>query len=121
MPGTGATTSVADQVIDELNSAQFELSEFIVAVGVLIIGALLGRLAGRYVGRWFRHSRSVPDVIADDAAAGVRWLIYLTAIGTAVSVVGVNIAWFGLAVIVVLVVAVLILRPRWRTSLRESC
>ena len=112
MPGTAATKSVADQVIDKLNSAQFELSEFIVAVGVLVIGALLGRLAGRYVGRWFQHSRAVPEVISNDAAAGVRWLIYLIAIGTAVNVIGVNIAWFGLAAIVVLVVAVLILRPQ---------
>ena len=112
MPSTHVPTSVADQVIDELNSAQFELSEFIVAAGILIIGAVLGRLAGRYVGRWFRHSREVPDVIADDAAAAVRWLIYLIAIGTALRVIGADIAWFGLAAIVVLVVAVLILRPQ---------
>jgi small-conductance mechanosensitive channel len=51
-------------------------------------------------------------VIAADAAAGVRWLIYLLAIGTAANVAGVNIAWFGLAAVVVLVVAVLILRPQ---------
>ena len=109
---SGSTTSVADQVIDKLNSAQFELSEFIVAAGVLIIGALLGRLAGRLVGRWFRNSRAVPAVIAADAAAGVRWLIYLVAIGAAANVVGVNIVWFGLAAIVFLVVAVLVLRPQ---------
>ena len=109
---SGSTTSVADQVIDKLNSAQFELSEFIVAAGVLIIGALLGRLAGRLVGRWFRNSRAVPAVIAADAAAGVRWLIYLVAIGAAANVVGVHIVWFGLAAIVFLVVAVLVLRPQ---------
>ena len=112
MQDSGSTTSVADQVIDELNSAQFELSDFIVAAGVLIIGAVLGRRAGRYAGRWFRDSRAVPEVISNDAAAGVRWLIYLIAIGTAANVIGVNVAWFGLAAIVVLVVAVLILRPQ---------
>jgi small-conductance mechanosensitive channel len=73
---------------------------------------LLGRLAGRLVGRWFRNSRAVPAVIAADAAAGVRWLIYLVAIGAAANVVGVNIVWFGLAAIVFLVVAVLVLRPQ---------
>ena len=109
---SSSSESVVDQVIDELNSAQFELSEFIVAIGVLVIGVLVGRLAGRYVGRWFRHSRAVPDAIAADAAAGLRWLIYLVAIGAAANVVGVNIVWFGLAAIVFLVVAVLVLRPQ---------
>jgi small-conductance mechanosensitive channel len=107
-----ATTSVVDQVIDELNDAQFELGEFIVAAAVVVVGVVLGRLAGRFLGRWFRHSRSVPDVIANDAAAIARWLIYLIAIGTAVSVIGVNIAWFALAAIVFLMVSVLILRPQ---------
>lgn len=64
MTGAGVPTSVVDQVIDELNSAQFELSEFVVAVGLLLIGVVVGRLVGRYVARWFRHSRTVPDVIA---------------------------------------------------------
>ena len=99
-------------MIDELNSAEFEPSEFIVAAGVLVIGVAVGRLVSRYVGRWFRHSRPVPEVIAADAAAGVRWLIYLIAIGAAANVVGVNIVWFGLAAIVFLVVAVLVLRPQ---------
>jgi len=112
MAGARATTSVADQVIDELNNAQFEFAEFIVAVGVLIIGVVLGRLASRHVRRWFRHSRAVPEVIANDAAAGVRWLSYFTAIGIAANVVGVNIVWFGVAAIVFLVIAVLILRPQ---------
>ena len=112
MTGAGAPRSVADEVIDELNSAEFEPSELIVAAGVLVIGVAVGRLVGRYVGRWFRHSRAVPEVIAADAAAGVRWLIYLIAIGAAANVVGVNIVWFGLAAIVFLVVAVLVLRPQ---------
>ena len=112
MTGAGAPRSVAEEVIDELNSAEFELSEFIVAAGVLVIGVAVGRLVGRYVGRWFRNSRAVPEVIAADAAAGVRWLIYLIAIGAAANVVGVNIVWFGLAAIVFLVVAVLVLRPQ---------
>ena len=112
MTGAGAPRSVADEVIDELNSAEFEPSEFIVAAGVLVIGVAVGRLVGRYVGRWFRNSRTVPEVIAADAAAGVRWLIYLIAIGAAANVVGVNIVWFGLAAIVFLVVAVLVLRPQ---------
>ena len=112
MTGAGAPRSVAEEVIDELNSAEFEPSEFIVAAGVLVIGVAVGRLVGRYVGRWFRNSRAVPEVIAADAAAGVRWLIYLIAIGAAANVVGAHIVWFGLAAIVFLVVAVLVLRPQ---------
>lgn len=107
-----AAQSVTDDLIDTLNSAELSLGEFLAALVILIIGVLVGRLAGRYTGRWFRRSKTVPDVIAADVAAGVRWLIYLLAIGTAFRVIGVDVAWFALAAIVVLLVAVLVVRPQ---------
>lgn len=107
-----AAQSVTDDLIDTLNSAELSLGEFLAALVILIIGVLVGRLAGRYTGRWFRRSKTVPDVIAADVAAGVRWLIYLLAIGIAFRVIGVDVAWFALAAIVVLLVAVLVVRPQ---------
>ena len=107
-----AAQSVTDDLIDTLNSAELSLGEFLAALVILIIGVLVGRLAGRYTGRWFRRSKTVPDVIAADVAAGVRWLIYLLAIGIAFRVMGVDVAWFALAAIVVLLVAVLVVRPQ---------
>jgi small-conductance mechanosensitive channel len=110
--GDMAVQSATDRLIDTLNSAELTLGEFLAALVVLIIGVVIGRLAGRYIGKWFRRSETVPDVIAADVAAGVRWFIYLLAIGTAFAVMGVNVAWFGLAAIGALLVAVLVLRPQ---------
>lgn len=112
MMGEIFAQSVTDQLVDALNTAELSLGEVLGALGILIIGVLVGRLVGRYVARWFRTSRAVPDVIVVDVAAGVRWLIYLLTVGIAFSVVGVDVAWFALAAIVVLLVAVLVLRPQ---------
>ena len=104
--------SVTDDLIDALNRAELSLGELLAAACVLIIGVVIGRLAGRYTIRWFRRSRAVPDVIAADVAAGVRWIIYLLAIGIALATMGLEVAWFALATIGAIVVAFLVLKPQ---------
>ena len=55
MPCASLRSSVGDQVIDELNSAEFELSEFVVALGVRGSAATSSdRVLGRAldVGHW---------------------------------------------------------------------
>ena len=105
-------TELLERFTDELQDGEFSIAELIVAMAVLIIGHFVALLSKRLVNRYFARIPGVPAVIVGDVATIVQWVVYLVAIGIALSVVGVDVAWFAIAAIVILIVAGLVLRPQ---------
>ncbi len=105
-------TEFFERFAEEMQDGDFSITELLVAIAVLVLGYLLARLTRRVIRRSFRRIPDVPDVIVEEVARLAQWVIYLLAIGVALTVAGVDVAWFAIAAIVVLVVAALVLRPQ---------
>jgi len=81
-------------------------------VAVLAVAIPVAHVVGRLVNRWFRRVPSIPVEIVGDVANGFRWLVFLIAVGIAFSILGLDVAWFALAALVIIVVGGLVLRPQ---------
>jgi small-conductance mechanosensitive channel len=85
--------------------------DILVAIGVLAaswpISALIGRIARRLV----RRVPTAPGSAARIVGRTVRGFVVVTGLAVALSLVGVSIGWFTVTIILVIIVAVLTLRP----------
>ena len=71
------------------------------------IGLIAGRLASRIV----RRIPGSPDFLPDLVARSVRSLVFIVGLPLSLSLVGVDVGWFTVVVLLVAVIAILMLRP----------
>ncbi len=83
------------------------VTAIIVFVASWPIGLLAGRLVGRLVGRL----PAVPDYAPNIAKRAARYLVVFIALAIALNVLGVNVGWFTVTLGLIVVVAVLMIRP----------
>ena len=106
-----AQSDVVDQVEGAVQGSQVTGWQVLVAITVLVLAFPLGNIVQRLVRRGFRKVPNVPAILIDDIGRFAKWFVYLAAAGIALGLVGVNIGWISLIVVVTLVVSVLALRP----------
>ena len=106
--------STVDQVESTLESAQVTGWEIFWAVVVLLVAYPAGRLTARAVRGSLRRIPSashIPEVVAHDVARFAKWFVWLVAAGVALAILGADVGWLTIALIVTLGIAVLALRP----------
>jgi small-conductance mechanosensitive channel len=101
-----------DDVEGTVESAQISGWDVLAAVIVLIVAYPVGRLAQRLVKRAFRKAPNVPPELVYEVSRGARYLVYLIAAAVALVLVGVGSSWMAIVIVVVLLLGVLIARPR---------
>ena len=110
--GTFAESNSIDDVVGAVESAHVSGWHVLAAVVVLIVAYPVGHLAKRLIRRAFRKVPQVPQAIIDDVSRGARSLVYLSAGAIALSLVGVGDNWIVMVVAVILLVALLTVRPQ---------
>jgi small conductance mechanosensitive channel len=97
-----------DGIID---TSEVSMSDILVAIGVVlatvVVAALIGRATRRYLGR--------PDTsslqLAGLAARAAKWVVIFVGTAWALSLVGADLGWFAITIVLVVVMAGLAARP----------
>jgi small-conductance mechanosensitive channel len=101
--GSGASSAV--------NPAQVTGWDALGALGIALLAVPVGALAARIAKRMLHRIPGIPDSIVNDAARLVKWLVYLIAFAIAMTLLGVTVGWLSIVVIVILVMALLMVKP----------
>jgi small-conductance mechanosensitive channel len=85
--------------------------DILIAVGVLAGSVPVSAAAGRVAGDLVRRLDSAPESAARLAGRAIRGVVLVVALAISLSRIGVNAEWFSVTIILMLLVAVLMLRP----------
>jgi small conductance mechanosensitive channel len=110
-----AAPSVSD-LTDAIASSQVTGWDLLAAVVIVVLAYPVGILVRKAT---IKGLKRVPDLPAELAGVGGRiaqWLIYLLAVGWALSLLGLGVGWVAVLVLVVLVTGFLMLRPMIENS-----
>jgi small conductance mechanosensitive channel len=110
-----AAPSVSD-LTDAIASSQITGWDLLAAVVIVVLAYPVGILVRKAT---IKGLKRVPNLPAELAAVGGRiaqWLIYLLAVGWALSLLGLGAGWVAVLVLVVLVTGFLMLRPMIENS-----
>lgn len=85
--------------------------DIVAAISVLILTWPVAVLVGRITMRLIRRVPGVPEYACNLAARAARVLVFIIGLALSMSLLGVNVGWFTVTLVLVAVVAVLMLRP----------
>jgi small-conductance mechanosensitive channel len=103
--------SLVDDLEEALKQAQISGWDVVAAIAVLAAAIPIGSLVRRAVERALGRFETIPTIVSQDVARLARWVVYLLALGVALSVLGVDVAWIALLTVFTLIVVGLTLRP----------
>jgi small conductance mechanosensitive channel len=113
---TGSTwaavpASTLDDITNAIQSTQTTGWDVVVAAGVMVVAYPLARLARRYGRRVARKIPNAPKMLVLDVGRLAYWMVWMVALGTALSALGVGVGWFSIAVVAMIVLAALMAKP----------
>ncbi len=110
MIGEYAAPSVSD-LGDAVASSQITGWDLFAAVAILVVAYPVGILVRRVAVRGLKRVPNLPAELVVVGGRSARWLVYIVALGWALSLLGLGAGWVAVLVLVLLVVGVLMLRP----------
>lgn len=102
-----------DEIVDTSSVTGWDI---LIAVGVLVGSWPLSALVQRVAVRIVRRVRAGPDSAARLVGRATRGLVLLVALAISMSRIGVKVEWFTTTIVLVILVAVLTLRPLFSNS-----
>ena len=81
------------------------------AVAVAVLAVPIGAFVATIAKRMLRRVPGIPDSIVTDVGRLVKWLVYLIAFAVAMTFLGVTVGWLSIVVVVILLLAVLMVKP----------
>jgi small conductance mechanosensitive channel len=109
--GALAPASTADDIANAIRSAETTGWDVVVAIGIMVVAYPLARLARRYGRRVARKIPNAPQMLVLDIGRLAYWMVWMVALGTALSALGIGIGWFSIAIVAAIILAVLMMRP----------
>ncbi len=85
--------------------------DIVAAIAILLLTWPVTVVVGRISERLIRRVPNLPEYAYNIAARGVRILVSIIGLALSMSLLGVNVGWFSVTLVLVAVVAVLMLRP----------
>lgn len=100
-----------EQIDEAIDTSAVTAWEVLAALVIALIGWPISSLVDRVTRPVVRRISATPDYVPELAGRSARVLVLLIAAAWAMSLLGVDVGWFGLVIALVAVVAFLMIRP----------
>ncbi len=105
------SSSQLDELKDALTSSQVTGWDLLAALVIVVLAYPVAKLVRRAAIKGLERVPNLPAEVAEMSGRAAQWMVYLVALGWALSLLGLGVGWVAVIVVVILVVGVLMVRP----------